>query len=298
MTFERTDFDTFGPWIDVVRSDDDMPRLYRPHPVDFAQVRLVLKIPRNIDRRDASPTMDLYDHVLVVDDTAVTCLSRSQTGFTASTIKHREIAVLDDSVELLDGTFELHGTNGVSVRVPYNGSSRDRVRELSNAILELARGGSPRSTITTRRERIRPDDLTPSDKGLISDFLTSTGPDSAARLVAAHAGRRVLGRSRGVTRVVDRLIPTRLHGTIMAATATELIVHSRREGITRTTKPNHSERRRTLVLSRLTDVRIAPHPRFEDVTETHLAFGERQLVLLTPTASETTATLAELRTGV
>ena len=34
--------DAFGPWIDTVRTLDEVPRLYRPHGVDPFAARLVL----------------------------------------------------------------------------------------------------------------------------------------------------------------------------------------------------------------------------------------------------------------
>ena len=79
MTTETTEYARFGPWVDEVTTPDDVPRLYRDHPIDLTSTRLVLKVPRNIARRDAHPGMDLYDHLLVLDDARLTVLSRTVT---------------------------------------------------------------------------------------------------------------------------------------------------------------------------------------------------------------------------
>ncbi|BDZ60782.1 hypothetical protein GCM10025873_05730 [Demequina sediminis] len=71
-----SEYDRFGPWIDRVETEADVPRLFRPHGVDLAAARLVLKVPRNVARRDASPDMDLYDHLLVLGRDSLTVLSR------------------------------------------------------------------------------------------------------------------------------------------------------------------------------------------------------------------------------
>ena len=71
------EFDAFGPWVDQVRNASEVPGLYRDYPVDFATSRLVLKVPRNISRRDALPTMDLYDHLLIAGPEALVVLSRA-----------------------------------------------------------------------------------------------------------------------------------------------------------------------------------------------------------------------------
>jgi hypothetical protein len=49
------EYDAFGPWVDPVRTAEEVPPLYRDHPVDLAGSRLVLKVPRDIARRDATP---------------------------------------------------------------------------------------------------------------------------------------------------------------------------------------------------------------------------------------------------
>jgi len=74
------EFDAFGPWIDEVRTASAVPRLYRDYPLDLDAARLVLKVPRNIARRDALPTMDLYDHLLVVGPHDLTVLSARTAG--------------------------------------------------------------------------------------------------------------------------------------------------------------------------------------------------------------------------
>lgn len=60
-TTRVSEYDRFGPWIDEVLDLEDVPRLFRSHPVDFDAARLVLKVPRDIARRDANAAMNLYD---------------------------------------------------------------------------------------------------------------------------------------------------------------------------------------------------------------------------------------------
>ena len=36
------EYDAFGPWVDPVRTAEEVPPLYRDHPVDLAGSRLVL----------------------------------------------------------------------------------------------------------------------------------------------------------------------------------------------------------------------------------------------------------------
>ncbi len=53
-----SEYDRFGPWIDEVLDLEDVPALFRDHAIDFDTARLVLKVPREIARRDATADMD------------------------------------------------------------------------------------------------------------------------------------------------------------------------------------------------------------------------------------------------
>ena len=59
-----SEYDAFGPWIYEVHNVDELPRLYQNAGIDPTTCSLVLKIPRNIERRDATPDMHLYDHLV------------------------------------------------------------------------------------------------------------------------------------------------------------------------------------------------------------------------------------------
>ncbi|RIJ13676.1 hypothetical protein DZF93_14670, partial [Clavibacter michiganensis subsp. insidiosus] len=130
--------DAFGPWIDTVRTADEVPRLYRPHGVDPFAARLVLKVPRDIPRRDTDPSMDLYDHLLVVGDRDLEVLSRVGSAFTARRIPFADLVAVRDRVDLLDGLLTVHMADGEALRIPFNGASADVVVELTELLMTLA----------------------------------------------------------------------------------------------------------------------------------------------------------------
>ena len=35
FSVQNDEYDAFGPWIDEVETREDLPRLYREHPIDF-----------------------------------------------------------------------------------------------------------------------------------------------------------------------------------------------------------------------------------------------------------------------
>ena len=70
------EYDAFGPWILKVATFDDVPPLFRAA-ANLDGAKLALKIPRQIERRNANPRMNLYDQLLIVRDHGMDVLTRT-----------------------------------------------------------------------------------------------------------------------------------------------------------------------------------------------------------------------------
>lgn len=77
------EYDAFGPWIAPVSSKEEMPRRFRPHYAEHAGAKFLLKIPRDEDRTDLRPGMDLFAAVLAIHNEGV-CLLRLDGGEVSS----------------------------------------------------------------------------------------------------------------------------------------------------------------------------------------------------------------------
>ena len=191
-----SEFDLFGPWIDVVETPDQVPPLYRDHPLDLDASELVLKFPRNIARRDAHPDMDLYDHLVVVDATTLTMLSRrtgvrSDRGYDTVRVRHDEIVAVRDAVSILDGTITVTTRSGNVVTVLYNGSSRDNVRRLVELLRAHVTTGAPtqRGAAVLRAGRATADPVAALDLGPTTSRSPATSGRSDAPTPTSHRGR-------------------------------------------------------------------------------------------------------------
>jgi hypothetical protein len=58
------EYDRFGPWIDRVTEPVDMPRRFRPWWPELSGAAHLLKVPRDYDRSQVRPGMDLYQAVI------------------------------------------------------------------------------------------------------------------------------------------------------------------------------------------------------------------------------------------
>jgi len=273
------EYDAFGPWIDEVRTQYEVPRLFTLHPIDFATTRLVLKVPRNIARRDAHPTMDLYDHLIIAGENELTLLSRDGTTMRSTAMRYDRIAAISDAVSLLDAELTIVGSDGKTVRFAYNGSGNGaivRLIELLRALVnptvvpdstspELA---PPRSPYVSSGPEI--DDLGRGDSVLVTWFRELERKDATLDFRAAHGSAPVAPRSSTFN---DWLRPSAVSGVLVAASPSELQVISRRTPIVRRSAVDHSRRRTIVFRGGIHSSRSAEHPRFTGLVVVTLQVG-------------------------
>ena len=281
------EYDAFGPWIDEVASVDDVPRMYRDYPIDFGAARTVLKFPRDIPRREATPAMDLYDHLLIVTDERLTILSRTGGTFTEVSVPHDRVAAITDTVNLLDARLVIQTLDGDVVSVGYNGSSNDTVVGLVDLLRRLADRRVP------RREHPAPaaiaplglDDLGKKDALIVTTFRELARREPDVRLVAAHGRSIVKSRSGAIARLLDIVAPATLHACAVGLGETELQIISRREWIVRGGAPVVSRSRTVIALDVLSAATVADHPRYLGVSVVTLSAGAARVEIPVPADS-------------
>ncbi len=135
-----SEYDAFGPWVYPLTDAESIPRLFRPYAERIAGSLLALKIPRDLERRNATPDMDLYDAVLAVFPDRLLYLARRERDGRAEV---DETAVLLDRIDrltretfLLLGCLTVHA-GGTSVSIPYNTVSDALMREAFTLIRSM-----------------------------------------------------------------------------------------------------------------------------------------------------------------
>lgn len=303
------EYDAFGPWVDPVRSAEEVPALYRDHPVDLAASRLVLKVPRDIARRDATPDMDLYDHLLVLGPDRFTALSRSTVPaagrrYDVREIPYDRVAAVQTSVDLLDGRLTVHALTGTPVPVRFSGASADVVEQLVDLLRVLAwpvpATGDPaphdptvRTPGTARLDRRA---LGDKEIGLVSAYREVADREPGLKALAAHRRQTVQPSGGGPARLVHLLRPMTVQAAVVASEGRELQVFGRRSWLVRGRTPVHSESRLVLPLERLTEVATRTHAVYRDVAVVTLRAGDTALDLPVPADSDAHRVLAALLT--
>lgn len=300
MASDTREYDAFGPWIDEVAGPDDVPRLFREHPLDATSARLVLKVPRPIARRDATADMDLYDHLLVLQERRFTVLSRHQDGrpgYTTRTVDLEDVVAVFDEVDLLDGRLHVHTRDGQVLSVGYNGSARDRVRRLIDG---LRVPSQDQGTVPTSGPELTRDALGPDDVAVVADVYEVLRTCPGLLPLAWH-GRQVL-RPRasgpaGVLRMLTHLLsPMTVQAAVVARDADHLEVFSRRGSLIRGRRPVHSASRLVVPLHALDQIQVQPHPHYAGVTNLVLRAGKARLHITVLRGSDAEHVLRDVRT--
>lgn len=300
------EFDAFGPWVDRVRTPEEVPPLYRDHPLDLAAAHLVLKVPRDIARRDAHPDMDLYDHLLVLGGDRLTTLSRrtgaaDARGYDVRELPYDQVAAVGTSVDLLDGRLTVHALVGPPVAVRYNGSAAEAVDELVDLVRRLAwpvpasGPAAPHRDLGPAVGRLSRRALGEQEIGLVAAYREVADREPGLQAVAAHPRQVVRPAGGALARLVHAVHPMTVQAAVLASTGRELQVFGRRDQLARGRTPVHSESRLVLPLDRLTGVVAQPHPRYPQVTCVVLTAGDARIELPVPAGSAAERVLGRLR---
>ncbi len=284
--------------MDRVHDATELPGLYRDYPVDFATSQLVLKVPRNISRRDAQPTMDLYDHLIIVAPDTLVVLSRadpdtggSALGYTERTLGYGDVVAVTDTVDLVDGRIDILARTGETLTVPYNGSSEQVITHLIDVLSELSLAAlRPTLTVTLPEADAAPADLDlldlgKEDVGLVTSYFDVMRHEFGATLLAAH-GREVLPPNGGlVSRVAHAIYPMTLHGAVLCRTERELHIIGRKGWLVRGNTPDLSCAHTTIPLAAIDEIGLVPHPTYPGASVVTLHLGAARIDMVLPAGS-------------
>jgi len=281
------EYDAFGPWILDVTDADQVPRIFATFPIDFAAVRRVVKVPRNVIRRDANPQMDLYDHLLIADAERLTVLSREGSHYSILSLAYEQIAALRDSVNLLDGRLTIYARDGSVLVLPYNGTSRALIGEIMLAVRSEMLRTRPVRPAPARPglPLMRLDDLGRRDAVFVSTTRELMRDEPKFRVLAAHGRSTVRPRGGAAAQFSHLLDPASLHGLVLLASDAELQIISRRDAITRNGAPVVSLARLVFPFANLTSVEAFEHPDYLEVHTVRLTLGSAAIDVPVPQSS-------------
>jgi len=271
------EFDAFGPWIDRVTTVEQVPRLYAGYPLNLETAKLVLKVPRNITRREATPDMDLYDHLLIAGEKSLTILSRESNRFTESVIDYSDVVAISQALNVLDGSLTLYTANDRVHVIEFNGAGAAAIASLVEVI-------RPQPVVEKSSPYGAAVNVSVVDRMLVGQLRELERREPLLRIRAVHGHASVAHRS-GLARVLGR---THVLGAmIVATTPTELHIISRRDWVNVLKKPDLSHRHTVITLSGLRSIKSQPHPIYVGLVELTVRMQSNTLTIVVPEGSQT-----------
>ena len=207
MDAQRQEYDRFGPWAIEISGEDPPPPLFVPYLTRAEPALLGVKIPRQIERRDAHPGMDLYDHLVCLYEDDLIVLQRVGREVRSETYRYRDVQYLCVSRDLLHGNIRL-GLPGRPYDLPYNTVSNGPMLRLVDLVRQRYRRHDLQAP-SEREPEVHEGDLSFYFEGLLATErqqhtgmrllaaqgtapVASHGMTAARRLFVRLAGRRLL----------------------------------------------------------------------------------------------------------
>jgi hypothetical protein len=292
-----SEYDAFGPWIYQVLATDDIPRLYRTAEIDPASYRLVLKVPRSIERRNATPDMHLYDHLLLAGQESLTVLSRTGDTYETTEIPFDEIASIENSVSLLDGRLTIQTTGGGSTTIPYNASSGSSAQDLVEILRQEYLPAVESREVSSETTGQHLPNLGDKDIALVAAYRTLIHQEPRARLVGLVTRHSIPPATGKPGQLLQWVWPVTLHASITVTDDREVQVIHRRDWFTHGYSSVYSVARTVFPLSRVSAVHVHPHSRYEQVQVISVISGEAAFKIPARTGSDVDSFLAAFTTS-
>ena len=135
VNLDLAEYNAFGPWAYEISEKYPLPPLFAPYFTADDKAVIKIKIPREIERRNAEPGMDLYDYVVALYEDRILILKREDGTVLEKQIPLKEFKGVRIYQNLLKGGYTIFSARG-SISFPFNSVSLDLFRKLTNLVLE------------------------------------------------------------------------------------------------------------------------------------------------------------------
>ena len=135
VNHDLAEYNAFGPWAYEISEKYPLPPLFAPYFTADDKAVIKIKIPREIERRNAKPGMDLYDYVVALYEDRLLVLKREDGTVLEKQIPLKEFKGVRIYQNLLKGGYTIFSARG-SISFPFNSVSLELFQKLTNLSLE------------------------------------------------------------------------------------------------------------------------------------------------------------------
>ena len=218
------EYDSFGPWIYEISESHPIPKEFKQCSFLLEKVLLSIKIPRQIERRNARPDMPLYDYVVTLYKKHIQILERKDQEIIENNYLYENIECLQNRQVLLNGNLRIIMSDKV-YNLPYNTVSVEIIVRMIQIIRQQYNDG-PILPIMEYRE-IKKDliNLSFYFQGIINDEKLN---NPGFKIIALQNERSISSWETGFFRnLLSRIFGKKLLESLHLSNGNEIMIISR-----------------------------------------------------------------------
>ena len=275
----------FGPWILEIKSQEDVPDLFRRQYTFDSSVVCALKIPVPMDRRQAKKGMDFYRSVISFNRDEIQILEKSWTEINIKKISYINIRALKNMIDLLEAELTIY-TEEENYSVRYSSVSEDII----NNVIAIIRGRYLQNSESCR--------IMTEYKGEITDQLFRNLINISGEkehLIPVNFQKSVPARKENM-KLKDYIMLNyrfELQSYIFMRTEKELVAVNRNKGIRKKREVDYSYNYTFIPFSNIESVEFIPDPEFKEIYILNIKPG-KALSLSFPVSKETINDFSEI----
>lgn len=127
------EYDMFGPWIFEIKKPEDIPAHFEKYVKLNTNIIYAIKIPKNKDRRDLKPGMELYDKILLFSDNYLQFVKKDDESVKSYRLEYSQILSIQNTKNQLKGKLILYTKDHLE-KIDYNVVSSDKIDLLIDII--------------------------------------------------------------------------------------------------------------------------------------------------------------------
>ena len=273
LTEAELEFNTFGPWVYEINDAYPLPRLFAPYFKDDDQAIIKIKVPRDIDRRNANPEMHLYDYVIALYKDQLRILERREDDTVGeSFVNAADFMGIRIYKNLLRAACTIYSVDGAT-SFSFNSVSMDLVWKFANLILASLEKSNPMNVSSLPVTDAEPETM------LLQNMLHDLQIEKPDITLAAVQKGIDVYRKEGTAAMIERMIwkemnPEALH----LFTDKELVVLENGFFPNRAGMPDFGYTYTIVPLNKVTAVNISDSKEYSLLMDCTIYLGRNQLI--------------------
>lgn len=268
-----SEYDAFGPWIYEITEEHPLPKLFVPYVNMEEPCLMMFKIPREIERRRASPDMPLYDYLIAAYSDRICIWHRSDNNVEETIVNYNKIQGIQLYRNILMGTCILYLTDKVAA-IPFNTVSMKTIFRFSKIIRSRSAADSQASIMTVKCL----ENVTIPDVLLINLLRELREDGEILKLYAEQSSIVVKSSEESFYQKIRHLLrPERISGSLHLLNKHELIILQAGSGALCHGKQNYGYSYIYLPLNNIQEIQIGENIPYQNAVKVSLKLHDQKV---------------------